>query len=66
MKRNNLIAVRVGPEITEGLDRARQRWMRSRSTQAALYIRECLQRDGFLALDGRLVEQEDEDEQPET
>ena len=30
--------------------------MRSRSTQAALYIRECLQRERILDSDGRLVE----------
>ena len=65
MKRQNLIAVRVDEEITKGLDLARQRLMRSRSTQAALYIRQCLEQEGILDLNGRLINQEPEDGQPE-
>jgi len=47
-KRKILLAVRVDEESAAGIDLARRRLMRSRSTQAALYIREGLERNGFI------------------
>ncbi len=47
-KRKILLAVRVDEETSDGIDLARARLMRSKSTQAALYIREGLERDGFI------------------
>ncbi len=42
-----VICVRVAPKIAAALDAAKQTEMRSRSAQAARYIRDGLIRDGY-------------------